>query len=162
VAKFGNTRPVKKTLTVDTSAYTAGDSVGGLVAVEALGATTGRGVLKHVTVTDFDNQKSALTILFFDSLPAATITDQAAFPDLATGDLGKVIGKVVVAADDYTTIGTRAVATVECSICLWSLQATTDGLPADQRRVYMAVVAGGTPDYSAADAVRVHLGTLLD
>lgn len=151
--KFGNSRVIRLAPTVDTGAYTAGDVIGGVQTIDALGATFGRGVLKNVTIGDGGNQRAALTLLFFEALPDGTYTDQAAVaPSVA--DLAICLGKVEIAADDYTTVGARAVATKECSTVLRSAT--------DLRRVYVVIVAGGTPTYSAANLLKVALGVLLD
>ena len=149
---------------IDTAAYTAGDNVGGRLLIDGFGPH-GTGVLKHVTVTDFDNQRAALTILFFESLPAATFTNNAAFPALTAADLARVIGKVEVAAADYTTFNGRAVATVPTSIVLWGVQPTPapdGGTGSDKRSLYYAVQTSGTPTYTTVGSLGVQLGVLLD
>ncbi len=158
--KHGNTRPFLLPLTTVATAYEANDLVGSLQTIDALGPS-GRGVLKHVTITDLDNQKAAMTLVFFSDLPVATFTEESAFPNLSAADLAKVIGKVEIAAADYTTLNARAVATKECSICLWSNKQTGAGSQ-DKRTVYCALMTSGTPTYTATTSLNLVLGTLLD
>lgn len=161
--RFGRAVGIRQTPTINTVQYSANDNVGGLMTVDAIGPAFGTGVLKHITITDFDNQKAALTILFFESLPAGTFTNNSAFPNLATADLDKVIGKVEIAADDYTTFNARAVATVECSMNVWSRQQTAGPSEGqDKRTIYYAIQTSGTPTYTAADSLKVKLGLLVD
>jgi hypothetical protein len=162
--RFGRCGYNYQTPTIDTAAFSAGDNVGGRNLIDGLGPF-GTGVLKHVTITDFDNQKAALTIVFFDTLPAGTFTNNAAFPSLVAADLARVIGKVEVAASDYTTINGRAVATVATSIVLWGAQPTPapDGASgSDKRSLYYAIQTSGTPTYTTTSSLGVQLGFLLD
>lgn len=162
--RFGKCGGIYQVPVIDTAIYTAGDNVGGRMLIDGFG-TFGAGLLKDVTITDFDNQKAALTLLFFDSLPAATFTNNAAFPALAAADLAKVIGKVEIAATDYTTFNGRAVATVATSISLWGVQSTPapdGGTGSDKRSLYYAIQTSGTPTYTTAGSLGVQLGVLMD
>ncbi|HUR52947.1 MAG TPA: hypothetical protein VMZ71_02365 [Gemmataceae bacterium] len=156
--QYGNTRLHKIVPVIDGAVYTAEDCVGGLNTLD-LGATTGRGVLKDITVVDLDNQKAALQIIFFGLLPDATFTNNAAFPNLSAADLLKVIGEVAIAAADYVTFNARAVATVEFSKILLAMR---NDAKRENRTVYFAIKTSGTPDYSAVDALTLQIGTLLD
>lgn len=160
--KFGNTREFPVVPVVDTNAYSANDNVGGLLTLKGFGTTFGRGVLKNVTVSDLDNQKAALTIVFFSKLPAATFTNNAAFPNLSAADLALVLGKVEIAATDYTTLNARAVATKECSTCLNSAPESVTSTNVDRREVYAAIMTSGTPTYTTVSSLTLQFGTLLD
>lgn len=162
MSRYGKTNGIRQDLTVDTNAYSAGDNVAGLKTIDALGSAFGSGVLKHVTITDNADQKAAMTIVFFDSLPASTFTNNVAFPALTDADLGRVIGKVEVLAADYTTLNGKAVATVECSIALWSMQSTAGPDGPDKRTAYYAIQTSGTPTYTGTGSVKVKFGFLGD
>src|SRR5215208_356011 len=97
------------TITVDTAQYSAGDSVGGKLTL-SLALKAGHGAsLESLVVLDRANQKAAFELLIFESDPTvATITNNAAFV-FSTDDL-KVIARIAVAAADYVTINSKAVA----------------------------------------------------
>jgi len=138
----GNTVVITPTITVDTAAYAAGDSIGGKITLtDAMRVSGGTGVLSGITLIDRANQKPALEIFLFDSNPAAaTITDQAAFV-FSTDDL-KVIAKIVVAAADWTTINSKA--TAELANLNRVVKASGSA------NLYAAIVAGGAPDFVAS------------
>ncbi len=99
------------TPTINTVQYTAGDAVGGKQTLAA-GLAAGLPVqLDSIVVQDVSNQKAALTVLFFDADPAAaTITNNNAFAFVT--DMAKCIGRSNIAAADYETIDSQAVATI--------------------------------------------------
>lgn len=136
------------------SAYTAGDAVGGIQTVALYRADGYGSVLNSITVTDAANQKAALSIIFFRSIPGvSTITDNAAFV-LAAADIGNICGIVNIAAADWTTVSGKAVV-------------TKSGLgiivQADfMARAYVAVVTSGTPTYAATDDLVFHYGVIQD
>jgi hypothetical protein len=133
-------------------AYTAGDAVGGKQTLTGAARDSGGPVvLQSLSVLDLGNQKAALTILFFNADPsAATITDNAAF--VWSTDHAKLIGKLAIAAADYETIASEAVA-------------TRGGLgivlqPSGSAVLYAAVVAVGTPTYTSVSDLVFRYGFL--
>src|SRR5260370_1433252 len=92
------------------SAYTSGNNVGGLLTLTgAILQGGGAALLQSLTVTDKANQKAAMTLLLFDSNPGSgTYTDKVAMA-LAT-DLIKIAARVDIAAADYVTIDSKAIA----------------------------------------------------
>lgn len=90
--------------------YSAGDAVGGIQTLTSAARTSGGKVsLESLTVVDKANQKKAITVLFFDSNPAAaTVTDNSAFA--FSTDIAKLVGKVNVAAADYETVDSIGIA----------------------------------------------------
>ncbi len=143
----GNTVVITPTITVDTAAYAAGDSIGGkLTLTNAMRESGGTGVLSGLTLIDRANQKPALEIFLFDSDPsAATITDNAAF--VFGADDFKVIAKVVVAAADWTTINSKATAE------LANLNRVVRAV--GSRNLFAAVVATGTPTFAASTNLQI-------
>lgn len=135
-------------------AYSSGNAVGPkqTIASAARKTTKTQIMLQTLTVTDKANQKAALTILFFDSDPTAgTYTDKSALA-LST-DLAKVIGKVNVAAADYETIDSKAVA------CLKSIGLEMQ-LTAGATTLYAAVLTTGTPTYTSTSDLTFRYGVL--
>lgn len=101
------------TPTINTAIFAAGDAVGGIQTLtNAVRVSGGVGVLDSIDVIDKGNQKANLTILFFESNPAAaTVTNNAAF--VWSTDIAKFVGRVNVATADYETIDSLAVASIK-------------------------------------------------
>jgi hypothetical protein len=133
--------------TLDTNPYAAGDAVGGVQLLSfAARVANNFTELQSLVVVDKSNNKSALTIIFFDFSPsAATITNNQPFV-LSTA-AGFVAGVVSVATGDYVTdtaADAKAVA-AKANIGL-QMRAQTN---AD---LYAAVIlAAGTPTYALGD-----------
>jgi len=152
----GYTVAIKDTTAVSTTpAYTAGDAVGGKRTITgALRTSNGSGILESIQILDRANQKAAMELFIFDSNPAAaTITDNAAFV-FSTDDL-KVLAHVTIAATDYITINSKAVATIKgLGIALKGADSSTS--------LYAALVTTGTPTYAATTDVQLIYGILQD
>jgi len=152
----GYTVAIKDTTAVSTTpAYTAGDAVGGKRTITgALRTSNGSGILESIQILDRANQKAAMELFIFDSNPAAaTITDNAAFV-FSTDDL-KVLAHVTIAATDYITINSKAVATIKgLGIALKGADSSTS--------LYAALVTTGTPTYAATSDVQLIYGILQD
>ena len=153
-AMGGNTKVVTPTITVDTNAYSAGDSIGGKITLtDAMRVSGGTGVLSGITLVDRANQKPALEIFLFESDPsAATITDQSAFA-FSTDDT-KLVAKVIVTADDWTTIDSKAVA----DLANLNRVVAASG----SKNLYAAIVATGTPDFAAATDLKARFKFFQD
>lgn len=130
-------------------AYTAGYSVGAVQSIAPASIAAGLGVkLDSITVTDAANQKAAITVLFFAKTPpTATVTDNVAF---AWGsDLPLCIGKVDIAAADYETFNSKAIA------CKTDIN--LDMVPAGTT-LFAVLVTTGTPTYVAATGLTLTFG----
>ncbi len=140
------------TPTINTVQFTAGDAVGGKQTLtNAVRVSGGKAILESLTVVDQGNQKADLTILFFESDPAAaTITNNAAF--VFSTDITKVVGKVNVAAADYETINSKAVACIKAIGLEMKGNATAN--------LYAAVVTTGTPTYVGTTDLNFRYGFL--
>jgi len=158
--QFGKCKTNKMSLTVSTGAYTSGDCVGGIITAGKLDSPTNRGVLKNVCVVDKDNQKPALTILLMRSLPTGTYTDNGAFA-LADADEAKVIGKVNIAAADYETIGSKAVADVEVSKLIEAYSNNDKSDPAN-RDLHFLILTTTAPDFTATTSLTIYANILSD
>lgn len=137
------------TVTVATSAYTAGDVVGGLLTFD-VHSPSGCGLITSVRITDAANQSEPYTLYLFDSVPS-TIADDAAAA-LTIADLKKCVAMVAIAADDYTTVNSLAIAIVDDLNDAYRAAGTG--------KLYGYLVAGETPDYSAATDLAVRLTVL--
>lgn len=132
-------------LTVDTSAYTAGDAVDGLKTLtEALRGADQAGVIEQVVVADQDGQEAALDIFIFDSEVTGG-TDNAAYAPLEA-ELKACLGVISVTAADYAATGNGSVATVNPS---FSLQLESS------QSLFFQVVTRGTPTYAGTDNLQV-------
>lgn len=149
----GKTTLIKDTTAVSTSpAYTAGDAVGGKRTLSSALTSVGTGILESITILDRANQKAAMTLFIFDADPsAATITDNSAFV-FSTDDL-KVIAQINIAAADYVTTNSKAIA-----------QKTGLGmtLKSAGTTLYAALVTTGTPTFAATSDVQLEFGILQD
>lgn len=143
--------------TVSTDAYAAGDSIGGLIEINAPKLKEPNDLVLHsVQIADADNQRAALDLVFFKSEPGieedstTAITDNAAIA-LDTVDLFKIVGVVSVSADDYISFAANAVATVAAI-----------GLPIDfsTSSIFYAIRAVGTPTFTADDSLQITLNFL--
>lgn len=139
-------------------AYTSGRPIGTLITL-AMGHPWATGILKSLLVADVDNQKSALTVLFFSEKPVAVFVDNTAFT-LSAADAKLVTAKVDVAAADYETIGGSAFAQVAVSL---GLRGSGVASAADTTRsLYALVVAAGTPTFTGAGNLQLRACLLLD
>jgi hypothetical protein len=150
VKGYNRTVTIDVPLTIDTDAYTAGDVVGGLLAIPFT-RVGGGGLLRRLMVIDDDNEKTELTVYVFDQQPS-TIADDAAFaPTVA--DLKKLIGSVVAAAADYVTLGANAIA-VKANIDM--------DISAPVGSIWAYVVCTGTPTYAAETDLMLRLTIWVD
>lgn len=155
VTTVGLSNVVIPTIVVSTGIYAVNDVVGGEITLTgALRAADSTGVLQSVLIKDNSNQKAPLTLLFFNENPAGTFTDNGACPDL-TADLSKIVRKVNIAAIDYETIGTVAIADVS-AVAKMVKAGTSSG------DLWLVIVTTGTPTYGATSDLIVHCGFLED
>lgn len=139
----GKTASITPTITTTDVAYTSGDNVGGVLKLDSAVTTmNGTAILKSIVVKDSLNQKSDLTILLFNTDPTqlATATDNSAF---AWGSsFPFCIGSFNVAAADYDTIDSKAIATIDVmSSPLQNANGTIN--------LWAVVITTGTPTYGA-------------
>lgn len=150
----GNTAIISPSLTITAGAYSANDVVGGEITLtNAARVSGGSGVITDIVVLDDDNEKAALTIVLYDSDPAANTADNGAFA-WGSGDLARCIGKVNVAGADYETMGGNAVA-----------HKTGLGIgfkASGSANLYMYLIATGTPTYAATSDLQVKVKVLRD
>ncbi len=133
--------------------YSSGDVIGGILTLTQAVGHVGTGVLKTLVVKDNAAQSQPITFLLFHTIPTGTYTDNAAFA-WGSGDFAKCFGRVNVAAADYATVGSKAIAVVEVARNLYNLEST--------RNIYAIAVAGGTINLGAVDDLVFGFGVLRD
>lgn len=130
-------------LTVATTAYTAGDVVGGLLDLSILCGPGGGGVIRQVMVADAANQKEPYKLYLFDRKPTVIADDAAFAPVIA--DLQKLVGVIEIEAADYVTIGSLAYAIVPGKD-----DVSNEPVHHASGQLWGYLVATDTPDYAAA------------
>lgn len=150
----GSSLTVTPTHTVDTAAYTAGDTVGGIITIaNAFRASGKESILQSIHILDRSNQKPTGNLLFFNASPsAATTTDNAAFV-YSTDDL-KEVARVAIVSADYVTINSKAVANL--SNLGRQVYATTG------TSLYVVFVTDGAPDFVASTDLQISYSFLRD
>ena len=132
--------PVTVTPTITAGAYGAGDVVGG---VQEIPVNSYSGVIKQINVTDDNDVKAEITLYFFNAVPTAILDNAAYAPAIA--DLKKMVGLVVVAAANYTTVNGNAWAFKAGSAVDIGYALAESGVP----KLYMYAVCTATPTYAA-------------
>lgn len=126
--------------TVDTSIYASGDAISTIQTLSAAFLSSDQsGILKQLIIADGDDQKSVLDIMFFESTVTGAVDNAAYAPSFA--DLKKSVGLIKVAAADYVTIGTEALATINLTLNMQLEQNTS---------LFFQIISRGTPTYTAA------------
>jgi len=147
-------KTITKVLPISTSAYTAGDVVGGLITFDVANSM-GSGYLESVRIVDDDAEKAELTLYLFRAAPSS-IADAAPFaPTVA--DLKLMIGKIVFYAADYATLNLNATAEKHFGIDDIFFEFTTDS-----GNIFGYLVCTATPTYTAVTDLSVILTALLD
>lgn len=137
------------TLSLDTSAYDAGDVLADTQTItNAVRVTGGRAILQSVTVIDEDDQGVALD-LYFMSTSRSLGTENSA-PNISDANARDILGFVAVASGDYKDLGGVRIATVRNIGLL--LEAA-----GGSRDLYVGATTGGTPTYTAS-GLKLRLG----
>lgn len=131
--------------------YTSGDVLGVVTTVaNAVLDNGGAAVLKSITITDKGAQKKDVDVYFFSEAPTSSIgADNAAFA-LADADIEKCLGRVSIAAADYTQSSNAAEATKRGLELVLAAKAAS-------KSIYVALVTRADPTYTAAD-LKLKLG----
>lgn len=144
---------VQITLSMDTSAYTAGDVLADTQEIAgALRNAGGSALLESVVLLDLDDQTAAQIDLVFFNADVSLGTENAA-PSITDGDAAAVLGIVAVPSANFIDAGGAKVATV-----------LNIGLPvsaAAGTSIYVAAIARGTPTQTAA-GIKVAFGFRQD
>jgi hypothetical protein len=153
---------VTPTITAGVYNATTANAVGGILTLaNAYRDPAGDILLQSIVVTDKANQKAAGQILFFNALPAGgTYTDHGQI-NLSAGDLGKLIGAIVLAAGDWITVdnsGTDYAVATKLNLGL-ALQADPAAV---DRNLYVLFVNTGAPTYASTTDLTFKFGILQD
>lgn len=128
------------------SAYTAGNSVGGLTTLTL--PQTASGLIQSVSVIVVSGDVNPLSIYIFDANPtSSTFTDKATF-SIATADISKLVNKTAVTLTPAVGTGvTFSTATLDGYAKPFALVG----------KLYVALTTSGTPTYASITDVRVAL-----
>lgn len=143
---------LEATPTVDTSAYAAGDLIGGkLTLANAAKAEGGGGLVLMAGLIDMAAQEALIDVVLFNADPEnTTFTDNAAF-DIADADLANAIKPVQVF--DWTGFNDNSIG--------WSEEAPRPFVcAAGETALYAALVSRGTPTFAAATDLRLRVAVL--
>jgi hypothetical protein len=145
---------IEVTLTLDTSAYAAGDVLADTQEINnAVRANGGRAILQSIVVYDQDDQKAAMDIYILQS--SASLGTENNAPNISDANALNILGLVSVGAGDYKDLGGMSVANIK-GIGMGPLEAASDS-----RDLYVGVVTQGTPTHSASGA-RIRFNFLWD
>lgn len=156
---MGQTNPivVTATPTLNTSAYSDGDCVGGLMTInDAAFQPAGTGEIRRIRLHERSTQAAALHLYVFSDNPSAsTFTNNAAMV-VHADDVGKVQCIIAIAAADYKTI---QAATAGLAI----VSGFTEIVRTDPaKKLYLALKSNGaTPTY-AVGALTLYMDIVLD
>jgi hypothetical protein len=152
VAEPLHTAFVSATPTIDTNIYAAGDTVGTLMTFSGTCLfRTGKGEVLGGLIFDKDKEAADLDLVCFNSTPAGTFTDNAAFDPTDAG-LAAIQGSISFTthkafSDNGISVATGMVDPVQCD---------ADG------KLYCYLVSRGTPTYTSASDLTVVLKVVAD
>lgn len=141
---------VDVTLSLDTSAYTAGDVLADTqIVTGALRLLDGYGMLQSVVLIDEDDQGAALDLYFFSANRSLGAENGA--PDISDANARDCLGCVAVGTADYKDLGGVKIATLkDINLPVKAVSAS--------KNIYVGAVNGaGTPTYSAS-GLKLRLG----
>ena len=129
-------------LTVDTSAYASGDTLGTLITIDdCLSDTNGTATIMDITVVDNAGQDVEIGFYFYNA--SVTLASDNAAYTVSDADANKCVGYVSVS--DYVTGGTSKSIGQKRNV---GLQVYSDGTT---RNVYCGLIILGAPTYTASD-----------
>lgn len=148
VSATGNGTTITVTLSLDTSAYAAGDLLADTQSVASASRKSGSLIrLDSVTVLDEDDQGFGLDLIFLNA--NNTLGTENSAPSVSDANARAIVGTVSVLASDFIDMGGCRVA---CPNFTPRLMATTGGTT-----LYMGAVARGAGTYTAS-GIQVILG----
>lgn len=166
--KFGNTRLLPaQTPTIDaTPDYSAADSLfTSPMELNVTGLQGGQGFIHNVIITDKANIKPVLTLLFFKDAPAGGTYTKNGGLALSAADRGNLLGKIEVAATDWSSLSGEAVATVYGPLPVKGVATVGGSTPAAvgaKFTAYMLVCVQGAYNAGAADDLTFAFGLIGD
>lgn len=140
---------------INTSAYAAGDCVGGLQTIANAVRTggPGSGLIENFTVLDATGANAAIDIVFFSANPTnSTFTNNAACA-VNAADLGKIVG--YMSATQCRNVGTPGV-------CQQAGPPLGFNLGINNSTIYAVMIAVGTPTYASIGVLQDRVSFLGD
>ena len=152
----GASTVVSATPTVSTTAYTAGDCIGGKLTFAGMARANGlTGLIQTAMIHCKSAQTFAADLIVFHTDPAAsTFTDNAALA-LNAADFDKVALRIPFVAGDWSNLGTPSIAEV-------SAQGKQYKAAAGATTLYGILVARGTPTLASTSDLKVVVKAMLD
>lgn len=148
-----SSRIVDVTLSLDTSAYAAGDVLADTQVVSnALRIINGNGLLNSVVVLDEDNQNQPLDLVFL-SANVSLGTENSA-PAITDANARNILGIVRINSYDWIGLGGVGVATITgLTLGLQAASGTPD--------LYVAAITRGAPTHTAS-GIRLRFNIITD
>jgi len=144
--------------TTSAAAYTALDQVGGLLTFSGVAdAAQGAAIVESLALVD-NEKKDAALVLFLFSRPPTLAGDNAAF-SVSDADMAYCLGTISIPSASYVDV---AALNSVCTVPNVQLQVQNEEVRSGTKlcqEVYGALLlASGTPNWSAADNLKVRLG----
>ena len=133
------------------SAYTAGNVVGGLITFPSALLSPNSGILHSVRLTSKSVQTAEFDVSFFSSAPSTTFTDKTA-PSIAAADVG-LVQMVVKLTNYYSGLGTHTV---------YSAEGISRAINEVGTSTYAVIVTTGTPTFASASDLQLCATWLQD
>lgn len=146
--QFANT--VRSTPTIQAAAYATGDQLGGgsNQLTRVVYGPNGIACLRAIKIIDKAKQKSAMDVLFFNSQPTVSSSENGPYDISDTEAANKFIGLLSIAASDYKDLNVNSVGIVVpvLPIALKALQNTANP---EGKSLWYALVCRGAPTYTS-------------
>lgn len=153
----GFTALSKKLLTTTpNNAYSAGNSIGGLITFANAVRTPGTGIIESVHLFDLDHNAVALDLLILDQAPSVNPVDHTTW-SVTNIDAQKVIGRIAIGGSDWVTYNNVSFVTEK------GLGITVKATAAAGTNLYGILLCNAsTPTFTGVTNVGLDLGILQD
>ncbi len=141
-------------VSVDTAAHAANDCVFGCIELAGVAQAGGCGIIQSVTVIDYDDQGSALDLVFFSE--SVNVGNQNGTFMPSDNGMEKCLGYISIGAADFLNLDQNQVATV--TNCGLVVSPNPDDGDSD-RSIWVAAQTTGTPTYAGGE-LRLRFGIL--
>lgn len=144
------------TPTVSTSpAYTAKDSVGGLLTFRGICKASNTVQVNSVTITDKADQAVAYDLQLFSANPTASTFTDNSVTAVNTTDLAKILPVISLLSTDHFSYSATGVSSLS-SLNSGGFVTTTGGT------LYGVLVTRGTPTYTSTSDITVRVGYMCN
>lgn len=146
IAYSGN--EIVTTPVIGTTAYAAGQQVGGVITIPKAALDQGRLCqLMTVNIVDFDKQNSGFSVLLFNQSPTLSSVNGQTFSQTNANMAAQCIGQFTVQSSDYVAVGTQGVASIPFSPAFFAA--------GPQGNLYAVLISGGAPTYTTTGSLVV-------